>query len=152
MFIYSIIDVPTAWSCSGPVRRTGAGKVEFLRQGYPRLSAVAFQIRVRLMNKNQNGSAWVPMATNIEPKGCQQRPTLNQKGANTSKNCSKIKPWSVRICISLRWLFCQNGNNGHGILTGLTNVKGTIVCEFIFCIIKYEQVVSGTCTSYQSKR
>ena len=75
-------------------------KVEFLRRGYPRLSAGALQIRVpkgrRLMNKSQNGSAKVPKATNIEPKECPKQPTMNQKGANMIKSCFKIKPRSVR--------------------------------------------------------
>ena len=36
------IELPTAWSRSMPLRRRGAGKVDFLRRGYPRLSAGAF--------------------------------------------------------------------------------------------------------------
>ena len=73
------IDVPTAWSRSGPVRSRCAGKVEFLQRGYPRLSPGALQIRVpkgwMLMKQNQNGSAKVPNATNIEPTGLPKRPT-----------------------------------------------------------------------------
>ena len=97
-----------------------------------RVSAVVcrcfLQIRVpkgrMLMNKNQNGSAKVPKATNIEPKGCPKRSTLNQKGANVSKSCSKIKHWSVRKLVFLHSVFVrQNCKKDHGTRVGLTSVK-----------------------------
>ena len=78
------IDVPTAWSRSGPVRRRGARKVEFPRQGYPRLPAGALQTQVpkgrMLMNKSQNETAKMRKAPKIESKGCLKRPPLIQKG------------------------------------------------------------------------
>ena len=46
-----------------------------------------------LCRVNSNGTKRIPKATNMKPKGCQKRPTLNQKGAKINKSCSKIKPW-----------------------------------------------------------
>ena len=103
--------MPTAWSRFEPVRRRGAAKVEFLRRGYPRLSAGALQILVpkgrMFMNKKQNGIAKVPKATNIGPKGYQKRPAWNQKVAKTNKSCwMSLRRWRLPRMRS-RMLHCQ---------------------------------------------
>ena len=90
------------------------------------------------MNKNQNGSAKVPKASNIELKGCQKRPAWSQKGANMSKDCSEIKPRSVRFFCYVK-VFRRNGKNGHGALVGLTFVKGTSVETSFFVFEKLEK-------------
>ena len=49
--------------------------------------------------------------------------------------------------------FLQNGKNGHGALAGLTWVKGTSVDKvFESFFKKLQNMVSGTCRSYVSKR
>ena len=88
------------------------------------------------MNNNRNGSTKVPNATNIESKGCQTRPTLNQKGANMSNSCSKIKPWVVRVFSPFTFIFRQNWKNCHGALVGLTCVNGTSVEKIILLFEK----------------
>ena len=84
------------------------------------------QIRVpkgrMLMNKNQNGSAKVPKAANIEPTWCPTRPRWSRKSTNMSKRCFKFKPSNIRFFFWIIYVSCcnQHGKNGLGALVGLT--------------------------------
>ena len=79
--------------------------------------------------QNQNGSAKVPKATNIEPKGCQNKQKMFQ---------SRALERSEFKLVYVEFLFIGNCINCHGTLAGLTFVKGRSVKIFYLGAISWK--------------
>ena len=109
--LYLYIDVPTAWSHPGPVRRGGSGRGRIPSARNPRLSAGALRMRMskgRVFNQISGNSKQIILKTiKMEPKGCPNELKLI------------LRAFEMVVFVTLS-CFRQNGKNVHGTLVGLT--------------------------------